>query len=65
MATLVKTPPDLMHAAVLTTTVTTIVLLAISFFLKKQGHAASGDAVEALLGTYGPLADGRTTVTNQ
>lgn len=41
----------------MTTTVTTIVLLAISFFLKRHGHADSGDEVQALLETYGPVAD--------
>jgi hypothetical protein len=42
----------------ITTTVTTLVLLAISFFLKKHGHVDSGDQIQALLETYGPVADG-------
>jgi hypothetical protein len=42
----------------MTTTATTIVLLAISFFLKRHGHADSGDQIEALLETYGSLVDG-------
>jgi Family of unknown function (DUF6988) len=37
-----------------TTTVTTIVLLAISFFLKNHGHVESGNEIQALLKTYGP-----------
>lgn len=41
----------------ITTTVTTIVLLAISFFLKRHGHIDSGDAVQELLKTYGPGVD--------
>jgi hypothetical protein len=43
----------------MTTTVTTIVLLAISIFIKRHGHAESGDRIQALLGTYGPTADGK------
>jgi hypothetical protein len=43
----------------ITTIVTTIVLLAISFFLKRHGHIDSGDRIQALLGTYGPTADGK------
>ena len=43
----------------MTTSVTTIVLLAISFFLKRHGHADSGDQVQALLETYGSLVDGK------
>jgi hypothetical protein len=42
----------------MTTTVTTIVLLAISFFLKRHGHMDSGNEVQELLKTYGPLVDG-------
>jgi hypothetical protein len=42
----------------MTTTATTIVLLAISFFLKRHGHADSGDQIQALLETYGSLVDG-------
>jgi hypothetical protein len=44
----------------LTTTVTTIVLLAISFFLKKHSHVDSSDLIQALLETYGPRADGKS-----
>lgn len=47
----------------MTTTVTTIVLLAISFFLKRHGHVGSGDEIQALLKTYGPGADGTEVVT--
>jgi len=43
----------------MTTSVTTIVLLTISFFLKRHGHADSGDRIQALLETYGPRADGK------
>lgn len=46
----------------MTTTVTTIVLLAISFFLKRHGHVGSGNRIQALLETYGPAAD-RTKTT--
>lgn len=42
-----------------TTTVTTIVLLAISIFIKRHDHAEAGDQIQALLGTYGPTADGK------
>lgn len=45
----------------MTTTVTTIVLLAISLFLKKHGHADSGDEIQALITTYGPVADRKET----
>jgi hypothetical protein len=41
----------------MTTTVTTIVLLAISLFLKRHGHIDSGDKIQALLETYRPEAD--------
>jgi len=47
----------------MTTTVTTIVLLTISFFLKRQGHTDSGNGIQALLETYGPVADGKKAVT--
>lgn len=43
----------------ITTTVTTIVLLAISCFLKKHGHAGSGDQIQALMETYGPMVDSK------
>ena len=42
----------------MTTTVTTIVLLTISFFLKRHGHLDSGNEIQVLLETYGPVADG-------
>ena len=42
----------------MTTTVSTIVLLALSFFLKRHGHMDSGNEVQELLKTYGPLIDG-------
>jgi len=41
----------------MTTTVTTMVLILTSFFLKKQGPLDSGDEIHALLETYGPVAD--------
>lgn len=41
----------------MTTTVTTIVLMMISFFLKKHGHQNSGNEVQELLEGYGPVAD--------
>jgi len=41
-----------------TTTVTTIVLLAISFFLKKHGHIDSRNEIQALLETYCRARDG-------
>jgi hypothetical protein len=43
----------------MTTTVTTIVLLAISFFLKKHGHTESGNEIQALLENYGPALDAK------
>ena len=42
----------------MTTSVTTIVLLVVSFFLKRHGHADSGNEFQELLKTYGPLIDG-------
>jgi hypothetical protein len=48
---------------VLTTTVTRIVLLAISLFLKKHGHVESGDETQALIVTYGPVAEGTKAAT--
>ena len=47
----------------MTTTVTTIVLLTISFFLKRHGHLDSGNEIQALLKTYGPAADGKKATT--
>ncbi|HEU5351644.1 MAG TPA: hypothetical protein VFU55_08605 [Terracidiphilus sp.] len=43
----------------MTTSVTTTVLLTISFFLKRHGHDDSGNQIQALLETYGPVADGK------
>ncbi len=40
----------------MTTTVTTIVLLTTSFFLKRHGHKDSGNEIQSLLETYGPKA---------
>ena len=41
----------------ITTTATTVILLTVSFFLKRNGHTDSGDAIQSFLETYGPLAD--------
>ena len=46
----------------MTTVVTTMILMLSSFFLKKQGHVDSGDEIQALLKTYGPVADGKKAV---
>jgi hypothetical protein len=46
----------------MTTTVTTMVLILTSFFLKKQGHVDSADEIQALLETYGPVADKKKAV---
>jgi len=43
----------------ITTTVTTLVLVLISLFLKKQGHGDSGKEIDALVETFGPVADGK------
>jgi hypothetical protein len=43
----------------MTTSATTIVPLAISFLLKRHGHADSGDKVQALMETYGSLVDAK------
>ncbi len=43
----------------MTTTATTIILLAVSFFLKRQGHMDSGDEIQSFLETFGPNADGK------
>lgn len=40
------------------TSVTTLVLLTISSFLKSHGHAVSGEEVQDLMKTYGPLTNG-------
>jgi hypothetical protein len=42
----------------ITTTVTTIVLLTIQSFLKRHGHMDSGNQIQALMETYGPVSDG-------
>jgi len=47
----------------ITTTVTTLVLVLISIFLKKQGHADSAKGIDALIETFGPVADGKKAVT--
>ena len=44
----------------MTTTVTSCVLVLISRFLAKQGHAADSKAIDDLLGTFGPTFDGKT-----
>jgi uncharacterized protein DUF6988 len=41
----------------MTTTVTTCVLVLISRFLAKQGHPDDATAIDALVETYGPVAD--------
>jgi hypothetical protein len=43
----------------MTASVTTIVLVSASFFLKRHGHADSGDQIQDLLETYGALVDGK------
>ena len=43
----------------MTTSVTTIILLVISLFLQGHGHADSAHQIYALIGTYGPVADGK------
>ena len=42
----------------MTTTATTLILLTVSSFLKRNGHNDSGDKIQHFLETYGPLADG-------
>lgn len=42
----------------MTTTATTIVLIAISFFLKRHGHQGSGNEIQASITTYGRIEDG-------
>jgi len=42
----------------MTTTATTIILLTVSSFLKRNGHTDSGETIQGFLETYGPLADG-------
>jgi len=39
--------------------VTTCVLILISRFLAKQGHPDDAKAIDALVETYGPVADGQ------
>lgn len=43
----------------LNTTSTTLALLLISAFLRTHGHLDSGNQIQALMGTYGPLVDGK------
>jgi hypothetical protein len=43
----------------MTTTATTIILLAVSLFLKQHGHLDSGNEVQNFLDTYGPKADAK------
>ena len=43
----------------ITTTITTLVLVLISVFLKKQGQEDSGKEIDTLVETYGPVADGQ------
>jgi hypothetical protein len=43
----------------MTTTLTTCVLVVISRFLAKQGHSDDAKAIDALVKTYGPVADGQ------
>jgi hypothetical protein len=43
----------------MTTTLTTCVLIVISRFLAKQGHPDDAKAIDALVETYGPVADGQ------
>lgn len=47
----------------ITTSVTTVVLILISVFLKKHGHADSGKEIDALVEIYGPIAEGKKKVT--
>jgi hypothetical protein len=47
----------------MTTTATTCVLILISRFLARQGHADSAKAVDDLVGTFGPVADTKKAVT--
>jgi hypothetical protein len=46
----------------ITTTVTTMVLILASFFLKTHGHVDSGNEIQSLLETYGPVAEKKKTV---
>jgi hypothetical protein len=48
----------------MTTTVTTMVLILTSCFLKKNGHIDSGNEVQALTETFGPVADKKKAVSN-
>lgn len=43
----------------MTTTATTIILLTVSFFLKRHGHMDSGDEIQSFLEIYGAYADGK------
>lgn len=44
-------------------TFTTVVLVMISVFLKRHGHADLGNEIDALVETYGPVADGKKNIT--
>jgi hypothetical protein len=41
----------------MTTTATTVILLTVSSFLKRNGHNDSGEMIQGFLETYGPLAE--------
>ena len=43
----------------ITTTVTTLALILVSRLLAKQGHAVEAKAIDDLLESYGPVADGK------
>lgn len=43
----------------MTTTVTTCVLILISRFLAKQNHPDEAKGIDALVETYGPVAEGQ------
>jgi len=47
----------------MTTIITTCALLLLSLFLKRQSQADSGKEVDALLSTFGPVADGTKQLT--
>ena len=47
----------------MSTSVTTVVLVMISVFLKKHGHADLGQKIDALVETYGPAADRKKVET--
>src|ERR1700722_907488 len=47
----------------ITTTAKTLVLVLLSLFLKKNGNADSGKEIDALVETFGPVADGKKSMT--